>query len=70
MSSDYLNAYQSVVEYPDKISYTKITKVSYLLKLKAQSNSLSNLDRKHKAWGQITSNEITTLHKQEKYLSH
>ena len=69
MSSNYLNAYQSVVEYPDKISYTKITKVSYLLKLRAQSNSLSDLDRKHKAWGQITSNDIKNLHKQKKYLS-
>ncbi len=52
MSSDYLNAYQSLQQYPYKISYTKISKVSYLLKLKAQCNSLSDLDRKHKAWGQ------------------
>ena len=51
MSSDYLNAYQSMAEYPIKISHTKISKVSYLLKLKAQSNSISDLDRKHKAWG-------------------
>ncbi len=51
MSSDYLNAYQSVIDYKQKISYTKISKVSYLLKLQAQSNSLYNLDRKHKAWG-------------------
>ncbi len=65
MSSNYLNAYQSVVDYPDKISYTKITKVSYLLKLKAQSNSLSDLDRKHKAWGQITSQDVTNLSKEE-----
>ena len=52
MSSEYLNAYQSLVDYPEKISHTKISKVSYLLKLKAQSNSISDLDRKHKAWGQ------------------
>ena len=51
MSSDYLNAYQSMAEYPIKIAHTKISKVSYLLKLKAQSNSISDLDRKHKAWG-------------------
>ncbi len=51
MSSYCLNAYQSLLEYPGKISYTKISKVSYLLKLKAQSNSISDLDRKHKAWG-------------------
>ena len=51
MSSEYLNAYQSLVAYRDKISYTKISKVSYLLKLKAQCNSISDLDRKHKAWG-------------------
>ena len=51
MSTNYLNAYQSLNEYPNKISYTKILKVSYLLKLKAQCNSISDLDRKHKAWG-------------------
>ena len=52
MSNYFLKAYQSLVEYPDKITYTKISKVSYLLKLKAQRNSLSDLDRKHKEWGQ------------------
>ena len=51
MSNDYLNAYQFMAEYSNKISHTKISKVSYLLKLKAQSNSISDLDRKHKAWG-------------------
>ena len=51
MSNDYFNAYQSITEYSTKISHTKISKVSYLLKLKAQSNSISDLDRKHKAWG-------------------
>ena len=51
MSSYYLSAYQSLTDYPDQISYTKISKVSYLLKLQAQCNSLSDLDRKHKAWG-------------------
>tara|TARA_Y100001968_G_scaffold270349_1_gene261499 strand:- start:135 stop:320 length:186 start_codon:yes stop_codon:yes gene_type:complete len=51
MTFNYLNAYQSITEYPDKISHTKISKVSYLLKLKAQCNSISDLDRKHKAWG-------------------
>ena len=50
MSTDYLQAYQSYVDYPEKIFSTKITKVSYLLKLKAQRNSISNLDSKHKAW--------------------
>ncbi len=57
MSSYYLNAYQPLVEYPYKISYTKISKVSYLLKLKAQCNSLSDLDVKHKAWGKKTLSE-------------
>tara|TARA_B100000214_G_scaffold228867_1_gene166801 strand:- start:379 stop:558 length:180 start_codon:yes stop_codon:yes gene_type:complete len=52
MGCDNLNAYQPFVEYPDKILNTKISKVSYLLKLKAQSNSISDLDRKHKKWGQ------------------
>ena len=51
MSNDYLQAYQSLIDYKDKISETKISKVSYLLKLKAQSNSISDLDKKHKAWG-------------------
>ena len=63
MSSEYLNAYQSLVEYPEKISYTKISKVSYLLKLKAQSNSISDLDKKHKAWGQKKINQIYYLNK-------
>ena len=57
MSSEYLNAYQSIVEFPEKITYTKISKISYLLKLKAQSNSISDLDRKHKAWGQKNINQ-------------
>ena len=61
MSSNYLNAYQSLVEHSDKISYTKISKVSYLLKLKAQCNSISDLDRKHKAWGQKSLRKNTSL---------
>ena len=52
MSSYYLLAYQAYVDYPYKITGTKISKVSYLLKLKAQSNSIADLDKKHKAWGQ------------------
>ena len=52
MSSDFLRAYQPLIDYTNKISYTRISKISYLLKLKAQCNSLSNLDRKHKDWGQ------------------
>ena len=51
MSNDFLNAYQSLADSAPKISHTRITKVSYLLKLKAQCNSISDLDRKHKAWG-------------------
>ena len=51
MNGDYLLAYQSYVDYSEKINFTKISKVSYLLKLKAQRNSISDLDRKHKAWG-------------------
>ena len=50
MTSDYLQAYQTSVDYPEKIKSTRIMKVSYLLKLKAQSNSVSDLDIKHKAW--------------------
>ena len=54
MSNYYLQAYQAFTDFPnklDKISSTKISKVSYLIKLKAQSNSINDLDRKHKAWG-------------------
>ena len=63
MSSDYLNAYQSFIDYPEKISYTNIKKVSYLLKLKAQSNSISDLEKKHKAWGRKNLNKINLLDK-------
>ena len=47
-----LQAYQSFVDDSEKISSTKISKVSYLIKLKAQRNSITDLDRKHKAWAQ------------------
>ena len=50
MSNDYLEAYESFIGVSEKIKFTKILKVSYLLKLKAQSNSISDLDEKHKAW--------------------
>ena len=53
MSGDYLQAYQSFVDYPEKITSTKITKVSYLLKLKAQRNSILDLENKHKKWAKI-----------------
>ena len=53
MNGDYLQAYQPLLNNSEKIKFTKISKVSYLLKLKAQSNSISDLDRKHKAWGQL-----------------
>tara|TARA_B100000945_G_scaffold281728_1_gene249638 strand:- start:188 stop:376 length:189 start_codon:yes stop_codon:yes gene_type:complete len=52
MSNDYLSTYQPLIIKADKISNTKISKVSYLLKLKAQFNSIADLDSKHKAWGQ------------------
>ena len=51
MLRDYLLAYQSIIDESGKIQSTKINKVSYLLKLKAQRNSISDLDRKHKDWG-------------------
>ena len=50
MSTGYLHAYQSSVIHSQKINFTKISKVSYLLKLTAQRNSISDLDRKHKDW--------------------
>ena len=52
MVRDYLHAYQSTFDNSEKIQSTKINKVSYLLKLNAQRNSLCDLDRKHKAWAQ------------------
>jgi len=51
MSGFFLEAYQSYVDESKKITSTKISKVSYLVKLKAQRNSISDLDVKHKAWG-------------------
>ena len=50
MNGDYLDAYQSFLDYSEKKISTKIAKVSYLLKLNAQRNSITDLDRKHKAW--------------------
>ena len=50
MNNDYLAAYQSFVDESERITSTKITKVSYLVKLKAQRNSISDLDKKHKTW--------------------
>ena len=52
MVGEYLQAYQSIFDESEKIQSTKIKKVSYLLILKAQRNSISNLDKKHKAWAQ------------------
>ena len=51
MNGEYLDAYQQSGIESEKIGSTKIAKVSYLLKLKAQRNSISDLDKKHKAWG-------------------
>ena len=64
MTSDYLNAYESLSDYSEKISSTKIMKVSYLLKLKAQCNSISDLDIKHKEWGQKMKHKVSHLGKQ------
>ena len=52
MRGDFLEAYQNSYGYSEKIMSTKISKVSYLLKLNAQRNSIADLDQKHKAWGQ------------------
>ena len=52
MLRDYLQAYQSILDESEIIQSTNINKVSYLLKLKSQRNSISDLDRKHKAWGE------------------
>tara|TARA_Y100001968_G_C18779910_1_gene446187 strand:- start:171 stop:338 length:168 start_codon:yes stop_codon:yes gene_type:complete len=52
MSLDFLLAYQANTNFSKKISSTKLTKVSYLLKLQGQSTSLADLDKKHKDWAQ------------------
>ena len=65
MNCDYLLAYQSFSEYPKKITSTRIAKVSYLLKLNAQRNSISDLDRKHKAWGGKSCSYRNTFHIEE-----
>ena len=46
---DYLEAYQQSGIESEMIASTKIAKVSYLLKLKAQRNSISDLNIKLKA---------------------
>ena len=63
MNGGYLLAYQANIDYSEKIKSTKILKVSYLLKLKAQSNSISDLDKKHKAWGRKNLKKINLLDK-------
>ena len=50
MSGVFLQAYQTFVDFPEKIKSTKISKVTYLLKLQAQRNSVYDLDQKHKDW--------------------
>ena len=45
MVRDYLLAYQSINYESEKIQSTKINKVSYLLKLKAQRNSIYDIDK-------------------------
>ena len=50
MNGEYLNAYQSLFKDSERITGTKISKVSYLLKLKAQEISISELVNKHKDW--------------------
>ena len=45
MNGDYLQAYQSSVNSSDKILTTNILKDSYRLKLKAQRNSIYDIDK-------------------------
>ncbi len=52
MTGHFLEAYQSLTNYHDKIKSTKILKVSYLIKLSTQRNSITDLEIKHKAWAE------------------
>ena len=51
MSGDNLLGEQSLKFYSEEVTETKIELVHRLLILNAQKNSIIDLDRKHKEWG-------------------
>ena len=51
MSGDNLLGEQPLKFYSEEVTETKIELVNQLLILTAQKNSIIDLDRKHKGWG-------------------
>ena len=51
MSGDNLLGEQPLKFYSQEVTQTKIELVNHLLILNAQKNSIIDLDRKHKGWG-------------------
>ena len=51
MSGDNLLGDQPLKFYSEELTETKIELVNHLLILNAQKNSIIDLDRKHKEWG-------------------
>ncbi len=51
MSGDNLLGEQPLKFYSEEVTETKIELVQRLLKLNAQKNSIVDLGRKHKEWG-------------------
>ncbi|AIQ97445.1 hypothetical protein EW15_1353 [Prochlorococcus sp. MIT 0801] len=51
MSGDNLLGEQPLKFYSDEVTETKIQLVHHLLILNAQKNTIIDLDRKHKEWG-------------------
>ena len=56
MSGDNLLGEQPLKFYSEEVTETKIELVQSLLRLNAQKNSIIDLERKHKEWG----NEIAS----------
>ena len=51
MSGDNMLGDQPLKFYSEEVTETKIELVNQLLILNAQKNSIIDLDRKHKGWG-------------------
>ena len=51
MSGDNMLGEQPLKFYSEEVTETKIQLVNHLLILNAQKNSITDIDRKHKEWG-------------------
>tara|TARA_Y100001968_G_scaffold308745_1_gene327898 strand:- start:851 stop:1021 length:171 start_codon:yes stop_codon:yes gene_type:complete len=51
MSGDNMLGEQPLKFYSEEVTKTKIELVNHLLILNAQKNTIIDLDRKHKEWG-------------------